>query len=40
MGPVFVHASSRKIKLLTNQLHTFSDPKIENLVLTDYFAAC
>lgn len=38
MGPVFVHAFSRKIKLLTNQLHTFSDPKIRNLVLADYFS--
>lgn len=40
MGPVFVHAFSRKIKLLTNQLHTFSDPKIVNLVVNVYFATC
>jgi hypothetical protein len=39
MGPVFVHAFSRKIKLLTNHLHTFSDPKIDNLGVKDYFAA-
>jgi fumarate hydratase class II len=39
MGPVFVHAFSRKIKLLTNQLHNFSDHKIDNLVVKDYFAS-